>query len=95
MSKSASGDHATTDHLSERAHATVDRIADTAGKGEERIRHEAEEAGTRVREAGQKAKERSDETLHAVGGFVRDNPLISLGLAFAAGALVSALSRRS
>lgn len=84
MSKPASGDHATTDHLSERAHETVDRIAKTAGKGEERIRHEAADV-----------KERSDETLQSISAYVRDNPLTSLGLAFAAGALLSALRRRS
>lgn len=84
MNTSVSGDHATTDRLSERAHETVDRIAKTAGKGEERIRHEAADA-----------KERSDETLQAISTFVRDNPLTSLGIAFAAGSLLSALKRRS
>lgn len=84
MSKAANGDHATTDHLSERAHESVDRIAKTAGKGEERLRHEAANV-----------KERSDDTLQAVSTFVRDNPLTSLGIAFAAGSLLSALKRRS
>lgn len=95
MSKSASGDHATTDHLSERAHESVDRIAKTAGKGEERIRNKAADAEAYVKDAGQKAKERSNEALQSISVFVRDNPLISLGLAFAAGTLLSALKRRS
>lgn len=84
MSTPASGDHATTDRISERAHETVDRIAKSAGKGEERIRHEAADA-----------RERSDETLQSISVFVRDNPLTSLGLAFAAGTLLSVLRRRS
>ncbi len=83
MSKAANGDHATTDRLSERAHESVDRIAKTAGKGEEKIRHEAANA-----------KERSDETLHSISTFVEDNPVISLGVAFAAGAVLSAFLRR-
>ena len=95
MSKPASSDHATTDRLSERAHESVDRIATTAGKGEEKIRHEAAGAEARVREAGQKARQRSDETLQTVAVFVRDNPLTSLGIAFAAGTLLAALRRRS
>lgn len=95
MSKSASSDHATTDRLSERAHESVDQIAKTAGKAEERVRHEAADADARVRDAGQKVKERSGETLQSVSGFVRDNPLTSLGIAFAAGTLLSALRRRS
>ncbi len=94
MSKSASGDHATTDRLSEHAHESVDRISKTAGKAEERIRHEAADVEARVRDAGQKAKERSDETLQFINVFVRDKPLISLGLAFAAGTLLSAILRR-
>jgi ElaB/YqjD/DUF883 family membrane-anchored ribosome-binding protein len=95
MSRAAGSDHATTDRLTERAHESVDQVAKTAGRFEERIRHEAADAEVRVRDAGQKAKERSDETLQSIGVFVRDNPLISLGLAFAAGALLSALRRRS
>jgi ElaB/YqjD/DUF883 family membrane-anchored ribosome-binding protein len=95
MSKTASDDHATTDRLSERAHESVDRIARTAGKGEERIRHEAADAKAHLKEAGEKAREHSEETLHTVNAFVRDNPLLSLGLAFAAGTLLSAFTRKS
>lgn len=95
MSKPTSGDHATTDRLSEHAHESVDHIAKTAGKAEERIRDGAADAEARVREAGQKARERSDDTLQTISVFVRENPLISLGLAFAGGALLSALKRRS
>ncbi len=95
MSKPTTGDHATTDRLSERAHESVDQIAKTAGKAEERIRNGAEDAEARIREAGQKARERSGDTLQSISVFVRDNPLTSLGLAFAAGTLLSALRRRS
>lgn len=95
MSKTIMGDHATTDRLTEHAHESVDRIASKAARGEERIRHEAADAEARVRDAGQKARERSDEALRTIDVFVRDRPLLSLGLAFAAGSLVSALMRRT
>jgi ElaB/YqjD/DUF883 family membrane-anchored ribosome-binding protein len=95
MNKSASSDHATTDRLSESAHESVDHIAESAGKAEERIRHGASEAKTRVMDAGEKVKERSDDTLHAIFNFVGENPLTAIGLAFAAGALVTALKRRA
>jgi ElaB/YqjD/DUF883 family membrane-anchored ribosome-binding protein len=94
MSKHSS-DHATTDRLSERAHESVDQFAKTAGKAEERMRHEAADAEAYVREAGRKAKEHSTETLHSVSAFVRENPLMCLGIAFAAGTLVSSFKRRS
>ncbi len=93
MNDSVSSGHATTDRLSDQAHESVDRIARTAGKGEEKIRHEAGSAEARAREAGQRVRERIDETLNSVNVFVRENPIISLGLAFAAGTFLSALKR--
>lgn len=95
MSNSSSSEHATTDRLSESAHGSVDQIAKTAGKAEERIRHEAEDVKAHAREAGQKTRERTDDTLHSISSFVQENPMISLGLAFAAGTLLSALKRHS
>lgn len=96
MSKSANSEHATTDRLSERAHESVDQFARTAGKGEEQIRHKAADAEASVRDAGKKAKKRSGEAMQSINAFVQDKPLISLGIAFAAGTLLSALlSRRS
>lgn len=93
MSNSASNDHATTDRITERAHESVDKFSKTAGKAEEQIRHTAADAEARVKDAGQKVKERSGEALHSINVFVRDKPLISLGLAFVAGTLLSALLR--
>lgn len=94
MNKQAGSDHATTDRFSERAHESVDQVAKTAGKAEERIRHEAADAETRIRDAGQKAKDRSNEIVKVVGDFIQDKPLTSLGIAFAAGTLLSAILRR-
>lgn len=96
MNKSASGEHATTDRLSERAHESVDKFAKTAGKGEEQIRQKAADAEARVKDVGEKAKRRSSEAMDSISDFVHDKPLISLGVAFAAGTLLSALiGRRS
>ncbi len=95
MSKQANSGHTTTDRLSESAHESVDQVAKTAGKAEERIRHEASEAQAHVREAGKKTRERTDDTLQSISGFVQENPMISLGIAFAAGSLLSAMKRSS
>lgn len=94
MTKRASGNHATTDRLSERAHKSVDHLAKTAGRAETKIRKESADAEARFRDAGQRVKQRSDETVQSVSTFVRDNPVTSLGLAFSAGVLLSALRRR-
>ncbi|MFO7603031.1 MAG: hypothetical protein R6X06_04360 [Gammaproteobacteria bacterium] len=93
MNTPASNEHATTDRLAERAHESVDKFSKTAGKAEERIRQEAKDAEAHVQDVGQKAKERSNEILQSIGGFVRDKPLTSLGIAFVTGTVLSALSR--
>lgn len=95
MTKAASSEHATTDRVSQHVHESVDQIAKSAGKAEQRVRKESAEAEARVRAAGQKTKERSDQTLQSVSGFVRENPWTSAGFAAAAGALLYALRRRS
>ena len=93
MNKESHSDHSTTDRLSERAHESVDQFAKTAAKGEERFRHHAADAEAGIRHAGEQAKDRTDDILKSVGVFVRDKPLASLGLAFAAGTLLSAVLR--
>lgn len=95
MSKSSNNGHATTDRLSERAHESVDHIAESAAKAEARIRQDAESAKDRVNGAGKNAKQRSEKALHAVSNYVEENPLTALGLAFAAGTLLSILRRQS
>lgn len=95
MSKIANGNHATTDRLAESAHQSVDRVAEKSGKGEERIRHEAAQAEAHFTDAGQRAKTTSEETLQSISDFVHEKPLMALGMAFATGALLSALRRRS
>ncbi|MFO8003372.1 hypothetical protein [Thioalkalivibrio sp.] len=95
MTTPGTSEHATTDRLSDRAHETVDQAARGAAKAEERIRREAGNAQEKAKETAAKAKEHSDEALQSISGFVRENPLLSLGLAFAAGTLLSALRRRS
>lgn len=95
MKLPATGDQAITDRLSDGAHESMDQIEQTAGKVKEQIQQGAADAEAQVRNAGQKVQELSDETLNSVSVFVRDNPLIALSIAFAAGTLISALIRQS
>lgn len=95
MKSPAIGDHATTDRLSDRAHESMDQMGKTAGKVKEQIQRGAADAEAQVRNAGQKVQELSDETLNSVSVFVRDNPLTALGIAIAAGTLISAVIRQS
>jgi ElaB/YqjD/DUF883 family membrane-anchored ribosome-binding protein len=77
------GNHAVTDNVADHAHVAVDKIAHSVGKGEQGIR-----------ETGQQVHKRSEALVSAVHEFVRDNPMTSIGLAFAAGTIVSILARR-
>lgn len=88
------GSHETTDQIAGKVHETVDKTAETAGKAEEYVREHASHADERVREAAARGRLRADDTLERVTGFVHEKPLISIGIAFVAGVLYSALTRR-
>lgn len=88
------GSHETTDQIAGKAHETVDKTAETAGKAEEYVREHASHADERVREAASQGRERADHVLERVKSHVCGNPLMSIGIAFIAGALYSSLMRR-
>ncbi|MGY6631444.1 MAG: DUF883 family protein [Wenzhouxiangella sp.] len=73
----------TTDKATEKAHEAVDKASEKLGHAEERLRDTAE-----------RAHHRTDDMLQRATDYVHENPLTSLGLAFAAGILVSSLNRR-
>ena len=93
MTMQSSG-HETTSQVAGKVHEAVDRAAETAGKAEEYTRQHASQADERVREAAAHGRERADDLLERMNGYVRDNPLMSIGIAFVAGALYSSLTRR-
>jgi len=87
-------EHELTDQVSEKAHDVIDRAAASIAEAEERIRREAAEAGEKVHAGKDKAQVRAEDVLGSVAGYVRENPLTSLGIAFVAGSLFSALTRK-
>ncbi|SEO48503.1 DUF883 family protein [Aquisalimonas asiatica] len=93
MATKASG-HQTTDQVAGKAHEAVDKAAETAGKAEEYAREQASHADERVRDAAAQGRQRADDVLDRVNTYVRENPLMSIGIAFVAGALYSSLTRR-
>ena len=94
MSKSSSSDHNIKGRLSESAQQSMAQMSKTADKAKERLQHDAVAAKARAKQMGHQAKQRSEETLDSVNTFVGDNPLTALGIAFAAGSLVSYLIKR-
>ncbi|WP_290647581.1 hypothetical protein [Aquisalimonas sp.] len=84
----------TTEEVAGKAHETVDRVAEGAGRAEEAARERLSGAGDEVREKVQYGKERADDLLGSVSGYIRDYPLTAIGLAFVAGTLYASLKRR-
>ncbi|MCH8531892.1 MAG: hypothetical protein LAT65_13665 [Saccharospirillum sp.] len=95
MSSSSQTDQTTADQLSNKAREAAEHISNKAGNAKDRIQDEAEEVQAKAMEAGENAKEHYDDTLEAVGAFVRENPLVAIGLAFGAGALLAAMRRKA
>ena len=91
---SNNGENTMTNRAAAKAHETVDRVADAADDAEQQVR------GAAARKVRQ-AKELQDDMLDAVSdklgkvdSYVKENPFTAAGIAFALGAIVSALIRR-
>lgn len=84
----------TTAALGERAHAGIDRLSSGA-------HHAVDRAESSVATAAERLDAKSDELSDAVGewmdatrGYVREHPVAALGIALAAGYLLSLLTAR-
>lgn len=87
-------DHVTTDYLADKAHETVDRMAKGSADAETKIREKAEVAAEKLRDTEKRAKEAVDRSTEGVTDYIRENPLMSAGMAFVAGVFLSGLLRR-
>ena len=92
--RAASVAHETTDRAAEMAHDTVDRVADVADDAERQVRKAAARKMKQARALQGDVLEAVDEKLGKVDSYVKENPFTSVGIAFAMGAIVSALIRR-
>jgi ElaB/YqjD/DUF883 family membrane-anchored ribosome-binding protein len=88
------GSGRTTDGLATMAHETIDRAAASANRATD----EVFAAATRTVETAKQAQERAiaagDESLRRVRSYVERNPLTTIGIAVALGALLTTLIRR-
>ena len=73
--------------------ATVDRIASGAHEAVDRVAAAANSAAERLSGKGDELLASKDQWLQACSGYVKDNPLTSLGIAVAVGYLLSRLTR--
>jgi ElaB/YqjD/DUF883 family membrane-anchored ribosome-binding protein len=84
----------TAERLASMAHDTIDRVADGAARAENEVREGAAKLADKARESEERVIESADAGLKAARQYVRENPILSAGIAFAAGLVMSGLLRR-
>lgn len=84
----------TTDRLASMAHDTIDRVTPKVNRAEHDVRDAATKAADSAKHLQENAVEATEESLRKVRSYVESNPLTTAGIAFAAGALLTALVRR-
>lgn len=83
-----------SDRLASMAHETIDRIAPKANRVEHELRGAAARAADSAKVLQDNALQTGEENLCKVRSFIGTHPLATAGIAFAAGALLSAWVRR-
>jgi ElaB/YqjD/DUF883 family membrane-anchored ribosome-binding protein len=83
-----------TEKIAAAAHAAVDIAARNLEQAERALREARMAAGEQAADAALRAQAISEDTLATVKAYINDNPLRAVGIAFAAGYLLSALLKR-
>ena len=86
-----SGAHKTIDKVSESARPAVDRLTASAHQAVDTLAGIASGAADTLGVKGEQLKGATDEMTQTARDYVRENPLISLGIAVAGGLLLSRL----
>ena len=86
--------NSTTDRLASMAHETIDRVTPQANSAEADIRDTAARTAEGVKHLEEQVLDTARDGLHKSQAFIEQNPLMSAGIAFAAGALLIMLIRR-
>jgi len=93
VDKASSGAHDAIDKISDAAGPMVDRIASGAHQAVDKIAGAAGQAAETLSVKGGQLKNAQAQALAQARIYVRDNPLAALGIAVAAGYLLSRLLR--
>jgi len=84
----------TMDRLASMAHETIDRVTPKATRAELEVRGAALKAADSAKALQEHATAAVQDGVHTVRSYAERNPLITVGIALATGALLSALIRR-
>jgi ElaB/YqjD/DUF883 family membrane-anchored ribosome-binding protein len=89
--QASTGAHQVIDKVSDAARPVVDRIASRAHQAVDKIASAAGQAAGTLGVKGEQLKDVHLRAMEQCRGYVRDNPVTSLGIAIAAGYLLSRL----
>ena len=89
-----SSDGSTTDRLASMAHETVDRVTQQSNGAVDELLAAATKVGDSARILQEHAVDAARDKVREVRSYAESNPLITAGIAFAAGVLLTALVRR-
>ena len=91
IEQAGTGAHNTIDKVSDAARPAVDRLASGAHQAVDKVADVANQAAESLGVKAGQLKEAQARLMEDVGGYVRANPLTSLGIAVVAGFLLSRL----
>lgn len=74
--------------------SVVEKVSNSAREAKERVKDSVSDAAKSVKSASHDAREASADALETVSDYVREHPLMTIGVAFAAGALIYSILRR-
>ncbi len=83
----------TTRRAAEKAHGAIDAAADRLGEQETRLREGAAAAENQVRQSRDQLRDSVQSSSQELRGYILENPLKSVAIAFAAGYVLSILRR--
>ena len=84
----------TSDRLASMAHESIDRVTTKANRAETEMRDTATKTAEGVKHLEEQARDKARDGLQKSRALIEKNPLMSAGIAFAAGAMLSMLIRR-
>ena len=86
--------NSTTERLASMAHETINGVTPKASRAEQELRGAAMKAAESAKHLREHATAATEDNLRKLRSYAASHPLVTAGIAFAAGALLSALIRR-
>ena len=84
----------TTDRIASMARDALDRVTPKANRAEREVRDAATKSTEGIKHLQEQAVDAAEEGLRQTRSYIANNPLTTVGIAFAVGVLVSTLIRR-